>query len=95
MFVSEIVFPHVLVGAEYIYSLAISMLSLSVCSSINAADLYPSGCGSSGLNKCILSQETKVIPICSSLAPEHRLPVIRGLGSVWGGTLLRWRRVGE
>lgn len=85
-FVPETLCPeHYHIGAEYIYSYC-NLLPVSNWLSIRAADFCPSGSGSSDLDKCIQSQETKVIPtLCSLLALDQQHLVLRGLGSVWCG----------
>lgn len=58
--------------AEHICSTVITLLYLSNCSSIHAADLYPSGSAASDLDKYIPSQETKAIRTsCSLLALDQ------------------------
>lgn len=70
---SEIVFLHVLIGAEI-------HLAQSQCF-INAADLYPPGIGSSDLDKCMSrsiqhpepGNKSDTYTVCSLLALDHRL----------------------
>lgn len=63
---------RIVVGADYIYSFAITSLYICNCSSIRAADIYLSGSGSSDLDEYIQSQETQAIPtLCSLLALDQ------------------------